>query len=153
MKRWRTPVLLALGICLTVAEPRPLHAAAKISGQPPCTNIGATSCWGFSGPLSGSYQSNGFFTFRAPSKGTALVSLSGSLVCSSPPTTVPRVVDVLTAIIKAPLSEPVAYSTPSVLRSATVLTPSTQGTAQTFNLGTSRVFAIPQPAATTTPWR
>lgn len=79
--------------------------------------------------------------FNVAKSGTAVVSLQGSMVCSST-SDQPAVVDLITQIVMSQNAVPVING-PGGARHAVVILPSSRGTTDSFNLASTRVQFIP----------
>jgi len=135
--------LLMLGALLPTGGVR---AQTVISSQSPCSP-GGGECLTFT-DSSGPIPTIRSFDFTAPSAGEALVTFHGSLYCASGFTTTNSVVDVVSQIVPGTTDAP-AISGPGGLRHAIVLTASSAGTSDTFNLASTRVVNITAPGNTT----
>jgi hypothetical protein len=114
--------------------------AAVIQSQAPCVSAPFNWClqFAFDAPLSTVRE----ISFDAPGAGTAQVSFHGSMVCTSTAAAgESRVVDLVSQIVRQPDTVP-AVDGPSGHRHAIVLIGTTNGTADSFNLNSTRTFPI-----------
>jgi hypothetical protein len=134
---------LALLLNAAVFASTPASAVALIQTQPPCTTAGG-ACMSFSGTdtIPTLIRS---IAFSAPSKGKAAVSFTGSMFCQNNDSELSRVLDFVTGITLNQGAVP-TLSDSGALRQAMRLAPLFTGTVQmsaTFNLASTRVFAVP----------